>query len=83
MRFSYTCLKIWAEIGLWFMNVSVTTGFSGASRRWMPTFTKFTWKSWMKIQVCTVEPLLRGHPDERPTPLVRPLDGVNLNVVYP
>ena len=27
----------------------------------------------------TVEPLLRGHPDERPTPLERPLDNVNLN----
>ena len=29
----------------------------------------------------TVEPLLRGHPDERPTPLDRPLDNVNLNKV--
>ena len=28
---------------------------------------------------CTVEPLLRGHPDERPPPLERPLDFVNLN----
>ena len=28
----------------------------------------------------TVEPLLRGHPDERPTPLERPLDNVNLNM---
>ena len=27
----------------------------------------------------TVEPLLRGHPDERSTPLERPLDNVNLN----
>ena len=27
----------------------------------------------------TVEPLLRGHPDERPPPLERPLD-VNLNM---
>ena len=27
----------------------------------------------------TVKPLLRGHPDERPTPLERPLDNVNLN----
>ena len=27
----------------------------------------------------TVEPLLRGHPDERPTPLEKPLDIVNLN----
>ena len=26
-----------------------------------------------------VEPLLRGHPDERPTPLEKPLDTVNLN----
>ena len=23
---------------------------------------------------CTVEPLLRGHPDQRPAPLERPLD---------
>ena len=29
----------------------------------------------------TVEPLLRGHPDERPPPLDRPLDNVNLNKV--
>ena len=28
----------------------------------------------------TVEPLLRGHPDERPPPLERPLDNVNLNL---
>ena len=28
----------------------------------------------------TVEPLLRGHPDERPPPLERPLDYVNLNI---
>ena len=33
------------------------------------------------IYVCnTVEPLLRGHPNERPTPLERPLDNVNLNI---
>ena len=30
--------------------------------------------------VYTVEPFLRGHPDERPTPLERPLDTVNLNI---
>ena len=28
----------------------------------------------------TVEPLLRGHPDERPLPLERPLDKENLNI---
>ena len=28
----------------------------------------------------TVEPLLRDHPDERPPPLERPLDNVNLNI---
>ena len=28
----------------------------------------------------TVEPLLRGHPDERSPPLERPLDDVNLNM---
>ena len=28
----------------------------------------------------TVEPLWRGHPDERPHPLERPLDIVNLNI---
>ena len=27
-----------------------------------------------------MEPLLRGHPDERPTPLERPFDKVNLNI---
>ena len=26
-----------------------------------------------------MEPLLKGHPDERPLPLERPLDSVNLN----
>ena len=30
--------------------------------------------------ICTVEPLLRGHPDKRPPPLERPLDNVNLNI---
>ena len=30
--------------------------------------------------VCTVEPLLRGHPEVRPPPLERPLDNVNLNI---
>ena len=28
----------------------------------------------------TVEPLLRGYPDERPPPLERPLANVNLNI---
>ena len=28
----------------------------------------------------TVKPLLRGHPDERPPPLKRPLVNVNLNI---
>ena len=28
----------------------------------------------------TVEPLLRGHPDQRPPPLERPLDNVYLNI---
>ena len=28
----------------------------------------------------TVEPLLRGHPDERPPPLEMPLNNVNLNI---
>ena len=28
----------------------------------------------------TVEPLLRGHPNERLAPLQRPLDNVNLNI---
>ena len=31
-------------------------------------------------QAYTVEPLLRGHPEERPPPLERPLDIVNLNI---
>ena len=30
--------------------------------------------------ISTVEPLLRGHPDERPTPLERQLDNVKLNI---
>ena len=28
----------------------------------------------------TMEPLLRGQPDERPLPLERPLDNINLNI---
>ena len=28
----------------------------------------------------TVKPFLRGHPEERPTPLERPLGNVNLNI---
>ena len=32
------------------------------------------------LHLCTVEPLLRGHPDERPTSLERPLDSINLNI---
>ena len=31
-------------------------------------------------RICTLELLLRGHPDERPPPLERPLDNVNLNI---
>ena len=27
-----------------------------------------------------MEPLLRGHPDERPPPLERPIDNANLNI---
>ena len=34
----------------------------------------------MYIISCTVEPLLRGHPFERPPPLDRPLDYINLNI---
>ena len=36
--------------------------------------------SWLVSFNTTVEPLLRGHPDERPLPLERPLDIVNLNI---
>ena len=32
------------------------------------------------MYIYTVEPLLRGHPDERPPPLERPLDNVHLNI---
>ena len=32
------------------------------------------------IIIVAVEPLLRGHPDERPPPLERPLDNVNLYI---
>ena len=35
---------------------------------------------WLICVCITVEPLLRGHPDERPPPLERPLDNVNLNI---
>ena len=34
----------------------------------------------ISLSCCTVEPLLRGHPDQRPPPLERPLDNVNLNI---
>ena len=32
------------------------------------------------VKPYTVEPFLRGHPDERPTLLERQLDNVNLNI---
>ena len=32
------------------------------------------------IVIYTLEPLLRGHPDESSPPLERPLDNVNLNI---
>ena len=32
------------------------------------------------IKLYTVEPLLRGHPDKRPSQLERPPDNVNLNI---
>ena len=38
-----------------------------------------TWQRSLKY-LCTVEPLLWGHPEERPTPLERPLDTVNINI---
>ena len=34
----------------------------------------------LSVDAYTVKPLLRGHPDERPSPLERPLDNVNLNI---
>ena len=34
----------------------------------------------MNSNADTVEPLLRSHPDERPAPLERSLDNVNLNM---
>ena len=34
----------------------------------------------MTINYDIVEPLLSGHPDERPHPLERPLDNVILNI---
>ena len=35
--------------------------------------------TWTNIKnVNTTEPLLRGHPEERPTPKERPLDDVDL-----
>ena len=42
--------------------------------------TEAGWLSGKRVRLSrTVEPLLRGHPDERPTPLEKPLDIVNLN----
>ena len=37
---------------------------------------------WFSVETLldTVEPFLRGHPDERPTPLKRPPDNVHLNI---
>ena len=37
-------------------------------------------KQHLQNTINTVEPLLRGHPDERPPPLERPPDNVNLNI---
>ena len=47
----------------------------------MPSTFPLIKKILIKIQInSTVEPLLRDHPDERPPPLERPLDNVNLNI---
>ena len=37
----------------------------------------------MKILSYTVEPLLRGHLDETPTPFERSTDNVNININIP
>ena len=34
----------------------------------------------MSVSLNTVKPLLNDHPDERPSPLERPLHNVNLNI---
>ena len=34
----------------------------------------------LRAFVNTVEPLMRGHPDKRPTPLERTLETVNINI---
>ena len=51
---------------------------------WLDYKSQHMYNIWVSTEIdCdlnTVEPLLRGHPDERPPPLERPLDDVNLNV---
>ena len=36
--------------------------------------------SCIQSSITTVEPLLRGHPEEKPPPLERPIDNVNVNI---
>ena len=47
---------------------------------WIPPPIRCVAISVGQVIVNTVEPFLRGHPDERPPPLERPLDNVNLNI---
>ena len=44
---------------------------------------KLGWIVPWDVNMCTVEPLLRGPPDERPTPQEMSLDNVNLFISTP
>ena len=67
---------------LWGHALKRTPGINRKSRVSHPGprfLSSATWPSLPKKHI-TVESLLRGHPDERPPPLERPLDYVNLNI---
>ena len=53
-------------------------GFAHMSKSKFYVLKRHMW--WTESKLHTVEPLLRGHPDERPPPLERPLDHVNLTI---
>ena len=67
---------------LWGHELKESPGINCKSRVLYPGprfLSSATWHSLPKKHY-TVEPLLRGHPEERPPPLERPLDNVNLNI---
>ena len=73
---SHLALQIAIKVNFKFMIRSCqnTMLYKNVEKLWIRSNVR-QWENWF-----TVEPLLRGHPDEIPPPLERPLDNVNLNI---